>query len=266
VRLVVVGALGRMGGAAIRAVQITEGVELVGALVRKGSPYVGCDASSAAQCDTSSGLLLSDEPEPLFSQADAVIDFTSPTSSADFAQLSAKAAIVHVIGTTAITGVEAEIIAEASQHIPIVKSNNMSLGANLVAALVRQTAAILDDSFDVEILEMHHRNKKDAPSGTALALGQAVARGRGASSINRTVHGEETPGPRKRGDVGFATMRGGTVIGEHHVLFAGEAEVIEIAHKVSDRMVFALGAVIAAKWAFGKPAGLYSMGDVLGIL
>ena len=172
---------------------------------------------------------------------------------------------MHVVGTTGCSAEDDAKIAAAARHATIVKSGNMSLGVNLLAVLVEQAARALGEEFDIEILEMHHRHKVDAPSGTALLLGAAAAEGR---DIDLPAHSVRTrdghTGARKRGDIGFATLRGGSVVGEHSVLLAGEGEVIELSHKATDRAIFARGAVHAALWLKGKPPGLYSMAEVLG--
>ncbi len=171
-----------------------------------------------------------------------------------------------MIGTTGLTGENDELIAQAARRAVIVKSGNMSLGVNLLAALVRRVASTLDDEFDVEILEMHHSKKVDAPSGTALMLGDAAAAGRAIDLGQRSVRGRDGhTGARCAGDIGFASLRGGSVVGDHTVIFAGPAERIELVHKAEDRMIFARGAVRAALWARGRPPGLYSMADVLGL-
>lgn len=264
-RLVIVGAGGRMGRTLIRAVAEAPDLALAGAIEPQGSALVGQDAGVLAGLPPL-GVTVTDDALPLFAAAEGVIDFTVPTASVGFAELAAQARIVHVIGTTGCSPEEDAKIAAAARHATIVKSGNMSLGVNLLAALVKRVAATLDDSFDIEIVEMHHNRKIDAPSGTALLLGQAAARGRGVEIGTQGVfarHG--ITGARKAGEIGFAALRGGTVVGEHNVIFAGTAERIELAHKAEDRMVFARGALAAARWARGRKPGLYSMADVLGL-
>ncbi len=264
-RLVVVGASGRMGRTLVRAIAEAPDLALAGAVEPADSPHLGADAGTLAGLPPL-GVTLSDDALPLFAAAEGVVDFTVPAASVRFAALAAQARIVHVIGTTGFSEVEQAAIEAAARHAAVVKSGNMSLGVNLLAALVKRVAATLDEGFDIEVLEMHHNRKVDAPSGTALLLGEAAAAGRGVTLAENGVfarHG--ITGARKPGDIGFATLRGGTVVGEHSVIFAGPAERIEFAHKAEDRMIFARGALAAARWARGRKPGLYSMTDVLGL-
>jgi 4-hydroxy-tetrahydrodipicolinate reductase len=203
---------------------------------------------------------------PLLASADGLIEFTIPAVTLAFAELTAAAGLVHVIGTTGHSDEEQAVIATAASRAIIVKSGNMSLGVNLLTALVKRVAKTLDDSYDVEILEMHHNKKIDAPSGTALMLGRAAAAGRGIDLSKHSVRGRDgITGVRGAGDIGFASLRGGTNVGEHRVIFAGPAESIELTHRAEDRLIFARGALHAALWARGKKPGLYSMADVLGL-
>jgi 4-hydroxy-tetrahydrodipicolinate reductase len=262
--LIVVGAAGRMGRTLVRVIAETQGAVLAGAVEQAGSPELGKDSGLLAGLGAN-GITLTDDPLPLFAKADGVLDFTAPKATIAFAELAAQARIVHVVGTTGLSGEDDKKLAAAARHAVLVKSGNMSLGVNLLAVLVRQAAKALDADFDIEILEMHHRHKVDAPSGTALLLGAAAAEGRGIDLAAHSVRTRDGhTGARKRGDIGFATMRGGSVVGEHLVLLAGEGETIEIAHKATDRAIFARGAVKAALWGQGKKPGLYSMADVLG--
>jgi len=199
-------------------------------------------------------------------KADGIIDFTIPVATSSFAALAAKSGKVHIIGTTGLTEADEAKIKDAAKTAVIVKSGNMSLGVNLLAALTKRVAKTLDSSFDIEILEMHHNQKVDAPSGTALLLGRAAAEGRGIDLDKQKVASREGhTGARRAGDIGFAALRGGTVVGEHSVIFAGPAERIELTHKAEDRMIFARGALYAALWARTQKPGLYSMMDVLGL-
>jgi 4-hydroxy-tetrahydrodipicolinate reductase len=212
------------------------------------------------------GVKLTDDPLTAFAKTDGVIDFTLPQASLAFTALAAQARIVHVCGTTGFAADDLPKFEAASRHARIVKSGNMSLGVNLLAALVKRVAATLDESFDIEVLEMHHNRKVDAPSGTALLLGEAAAAGRGVKLADTRVSTRDGhTGARRAGDIGFATLRGGNVIGEHTVMFVGGAERIELSHRAEDRMLFAKGALHAAKWAFHKKPGLYDMADVLGL-
>ena len=210
--------------------------------------------------------MVSDDPRALFATADVVVDFTLPASSVAHAELAGETGTALVIGTTGIDAAQEAAIAAAAAQAPILRAANMSLGVNLLLKLVEQTARALDLAFDIEVVEMHHRHKIDAPSGTALALGQAAAAGRAVNleSVAQRVRDGIT-GPRESGHIGFATLRGGDVAGEHTVVFAGESERLELTHKASNRVIFARGAVTAALWLSGKPPGLYGMGDVLGL-
>jgi 4-hydroxy-tetrahydrodipicolinate reductase len=263
-RLVVAGAAGRMGRTVIKAIAETDGVVLAGALDAPGGPAIGKDAGELAGLSRS-GVVVSADATPL-AEADGVIDFTIPAASVVLAEHCADRGLAHVIGTTGFTPEEEKTIAAAAARACIVKSGNMSLGVNLLAALVRQVARTLDDDFDIEIIEMHHGRKVDAPSGTALLLGAAAAAGRDIGLREHSVRARDGhTGARKRGDIGFAALRGGTVVGEHSVIFAGPHERIELAHKAEDRMIFARGALKAALWARGRKPGLFAMANVLGL-
>jgi len=264
--LVVVGAAGRMGQALIRTIAAVDGVRLAGAIERPGSPQLGRDAGELAGTG-SCGVSITDDPLPVFARADGVLDFTSPAATVEFAGYAAQAGVVHVVGTTGCTADDDARIAAAARHTAIVKSGNMSLGVNLLAVLVEQAARALDPAdFDIEVLEMHHRNKVDAPSGTALLLGGAAAHGRETDLAAESVRVRDGhTGPRRSGSIGFATLRGGTVVGDHSVILAGSGERIVLSHHAEDRTIFARGAVKAALWARGRKPGLYSMRDVLGL-
>jgi 4-hydroxy-tetrahydrodipicolinate reductase len=264
-RLIVVGAAGRMGRTLVRAIAETVGVTLAGAIEREGAVEIGRDAGELAGLGAN-GITLTADALPVFAKADGVLDFTAPTATIAYAELAAQARIVHVIGTTGLSAEDDAKITAAARHAVIVKSGNMSLGVNLLAALVRQAARALDANFDIEVLEMHHRSKVDAPSGTALMLGRAAAEGRGVALDDHAVRVRDgVTGPRKRGDIGFATLRGGSVIGEHSVVFAGDGETVTLSHSASDRALFARGALKAALWGRDKKPGLYAMADVLGL-
>jgi 4-hydroxy-tetrahydrodipicolinate reductase len=265
-KLVVVGAAGRMGQTLIRLLHSMEGVTLHAAVARPGSAFIGKDAGEIAGLGPN-GVIIGDDPLAAFLHADGVLDFTTPATTNEFAALAAQARIVHVIGTTGCSTEDEAKIAAAGRHARIVKSGNMGLGVNLLSVLVEQAARALDPvDWDIEVLEMHHKRKVDAPSGTALLLGEAAARGRGidlAASSVRVRDGHT--GPREVGTIGFATLRGGSVIGEHSVIFAGEGELVTMSHSAGDRSIFARGAIKAALWARDRKPGLYSMLDVLGL-
>ncbi len=264
-RLVVAGAAGRMGRMLVQAIHSTPGAVLVGALERPGSAALGQDAGVLAGVGPS-GVLISGDPLQALSAADGVIDFTAPESTIEMAAIAAQARIVHVIGTTGLNDAHIQALDAAARHGVLVRSGNMSLGVNLLAGLVRKVAATLGEDYDIEIVEMHHRMKVDAPSGTALMLGEAAAQGRGVTLAEKSVRARDGhTGARKSGDIGFATIRGGTVVGDHDAMFAGPGERLILSHRAEDRSVFARGAVRAALWGRGRAPGHYSMADVLGL-
>jgi len=264
-RLIVAGAGGRMGRTLVEAISDTEGAVLVGAVEAPGSAVIGRDTGELAGVGAN-GILVTPRIEPLLAEADGILDFTVPAATVILAAHAARRGLVHVIGTTGLSAEHETVIAAAGSSARIVKSGNMSLGVNLLAALVKRVARTLDEDFDIEILEMHHGRKTDAPSGTALLLGRAAAVGRDIDLDKRAVRIRDGhPGARKSGDIGFASLRGGTVVGEHNVIFAGPYERIELVHKAQDRMIFARGAIKAALWANSRKPGIYSMADVLGL-
>ncbi|MBC2771275.1 4-hydroxy-tetrahydrodipicolinate reductase [Rhizobium sp. AQ_MP] len=265
-KLVVVGAAGRMGKTLIKIISETPGLVLHAAVERTGSAVLGQDAGELAGVPKL-GVAVTDDPLAAFLHADGVIDFTTPASTVEFAALAAQARIVHVIGTTGCLPEHEEKIDAAARHARVVKSGNMSLGVNLLSVLIKQAARALDAAgWDIEVLEMHHKHKVDAPSGTALLLGEAAAEGRGISLADHSVRVRDGhTGPREEGSIGFATLRGGSVIGEHSVLFASEGEIVTLSHSAADRSLFARGALKAATWARDKKPGRYTMLDVLGL-
>jgi len=263
VRIVVAGAAGRMGRVLVRAVAETKGCVLAGAVEAKAHPDLGRDAGTLAGLKPL-GVAVTDDPMPLVTKADAILDFTTPKVSVELAALAAKARIVDVIGTTGFSAEDESRIRAAASAAVIVKSGNMSLGVAVLAALVKQAAKALP-GFDVEIVEMHHRQKADAPSGTALLLGEAAAAARGIALGEHAVrHRDGRTGPRPEGAIGFASLRGGTVVGEHQVILAGAGERLALSHVAEDRSIFARGAVVAALWGQGKQPGLYAVADALG--
>jgi 4-hydroxy-tetrahydrodipicolinate reductase len=264
-RIGILGAGGRMGRALIAAVADTPLARLSGATDRAGSEAIGRDLGVLIGREPV-GVAVTADPVALFSVSDVVIDFTAPAASAHHAALAADHGIALVVGTTGLNGDHQQAIDHAAGRVAVVQAANFSLGVNLLLALTRKVAATLDADFDIEILEMHHRHKVDAPSGTALALGRAAADGRGVDldAVSDRVRDGFT-GARQTGHIGFATLRGGYVIGDHSVIFAANGERLELGHRASDRTVFSRGAVRAALWAAGQPAGHYSMVDVLGL-
>ena len=264
-RLIITGAGGRMGRTLIKAIAGSNELALAGALEDPRSPLIGWDAGHLAGTGEN-GVKLTGDIAPLLNDADGIIDFTAPAATLEYAARAAAAGKVHIIGTTGTSAADDARIADAAKTAIIVKSGNMSLGVNLLAALTRRVAKTLDQVYDIEILEMHHNQKVDAPSGTALMLGRAAAEGRQVDLNQHAVRVRDGhTGAREPGDIGFATLRGGTVVGEHTVMFAGPAERIELTHKAEDRMIFARGALHAALWARKQKPGLYSMMDVLGL-
>jgi 4-hydroxy-tetrahydrodipicolinate reductase len=264
-RLVVTGAAGRMGRTLVKAISETPGVTLAGALERPDAAALGQDAGVLAGLGPL-GVAITDDPLPLLIDADGIVDFSAPAATVELAALAAQARIAHVIGTTGLSAADGDRLCAAARHAAIVRSGNMSLGVNLLAGLVRLAAEALGEEFDIEIVEMHHRNKVDAPSGTALMLGEAAAAGRGIELKGNSERGRDgLTGARRKGAIGFASLRGGGVIGDHSVLFAGDGERITLSHQAEDRALFARGALKAALWARGQKPGLYAMSDVLGL-
>jgi 4-hydroxy-tetrahydrodipicolinate reductase len=264
IRIAVAGASGRMGRTLIRGISENQDMKLAFALERPGHSALGSDAGVLAGLPPNS-IAVTDDSLAALAACDAMLDFTTPSASALLSELAAQARIVHVIGTTGFSDEELGRLKASARHAVIVKSGNMSLGVNLLAALVREAARALP-GYDIEILEMHHRMKVDAPSGTALLLGEAAAQGRDIALNDHALRGRDgQTGPRPDGAIGFASLRAGTVVGDHMVVLAGPSERIELIHRAEDRMIFAKGALAAARWGQGKKPGLYSMSDVLGL-
>src|SRR6478735_8723217 len=264
-RLIVAGAGGRMGRALVRVISETPGAVLSGALEVPGSDLLGKDAGVLAGLPANDVKLSADLWE-LSKNADGVVDFTVPAATIANVAIAAQRGLVHVIGTTGLSSSDDAVIRSVTSRAIVVQSGNMSLGVNLLAALVRRVAKSLDENFDIEILEMHHRAKVDAPSGTAFLLGEAAAAGRDVDLHARSARGRDgVTGARRPGDIGFASLRGGTAAGDHSVSFLGPFERLTLSHHAEDRMLFAHGALKAALWAHGKKPGHYSMADVLGL-
>ena len=264
-KLGVIGAGGRMGQAVIQQIKHSDGVVLAAACDHPDSEAIGQDAGELAGVGHS-GIEIGDSPENVFNVATSVIEFSSPGSSIKNALIAAERGAVHVIGTTGLSGSEEDTLAKAGEKARVVYAPNMSVAVNILFAITRQVASILDEDFDIEIVEMHHRNKLDAPSGTALGLGRAAAEGRQVDFVTKAVLSREgQTGQRNTGDIGFATLRGGDVTGDHTVVFAAEGERLELSHKASSRAIFSRGAVRAARWAQDQAPGVYTMADVLGL-
>ena len=262
-KVAIAGAGGKMGAANIRAAAATPGITVVAALDRPGAPAIGKDAGELAGLEAL-GVSITDDVAAALAGAEAIIDFTAPANSVALAKEAAKRGLVHVVGTTGCSEADDAAIRAAASAARIVKAGNFSLGVNVLLGLVKQAAAALP-GFDIEILEMHHNKKVDAPSGTALMLGEAAARGRNLDLKTHSVRVRDGhTGPREEGSIGFATLRGGNVIGEHRVILAGPSERIELNHIADNRALFAEGAVRAALWARSQRPGFYSMADVLG--
>ncbi|MDG1281942.1 MAG: 4-hydroxy-tetrahydrodipicolinate reductase [Pseudorhodobacter sp.] len=263
--IVITGASGRMGQMLIKTVLASDKARLVGCIEREGHPWVGRDVG-ACMGGADIGVTVTDDALEAFAKAQAVIDFTAPAATVAFAALAAQARAVHVIGTTGLEEAHLTKLRAAARHAVIVRAGNMSLGVNLLVRLTQKVAAALDEDWDIEVVEAHHRMKVDAPSGTALMLGEAAAEGRGVSLAEVRDSGRDgITGARKRGDIGFAAIRGGDVVGEHDVIFAADGERIVLRHLATDRAIFARGALKAALWGQSAKPGEYDMMDVLGL-
>ena len=265
VGIAVMGASGRMGQMLIDTIMASDKAHLAGVTVRPGHAWIGRDLGEAMG-KAPTGVRVADDPLEVIVTAQAVIDFTTPAATLAHAQLTAQARCVHVIGTTGLSDSDIAALDAAARHAVIVRAGNMSLGVNILTRLAQQVAQALDADFDVEIIEAHHRHKVDATSGTALMLGEAVARGRGVDLADVSDRSRDgMTGERKRGDIGFAALRGGDIVGEHDVIFAGAGERIVLRHVATDRGIFARGALRAALWGQGQAPGHYAMLDVLGL-
>jgi len=263
--IVVTGASGRMGQMLIRLIQDSAKARLAGAIEREGHDWVGRDLGEAMG-GAANGVLVTDDPLVAFSGAQAVIDFTAPDATVAFAKLAAQARLTHVIGTTGMGADHIAALKPCARHAVIVRAGNMSLGVNLLTQLTKKVAAALDTDWDIEVIEAHHNKKVDAPSGTALMLGEAAAEGRGVDLAEHRESGRDgMTGARAKGAIGFSAIRGGDIVGEHDVLFAGQGERIVLRHIATDRAIFARGALKAALWGQDKAPGEYDMLDVLGL-
>ncbi|MFV0492885.1 MAG: 4-hydroxy-tetrahydrodipicolinate reductase [Pseudorhodobacter sp.] len=263
--IVITGTSGRMGQMLVRTVIASPRVRLAGCVERAGHGWIGRDIGEAMG-GAALGVTVTDDPLEAFAHAQAVIDFTAPAATVEFAALAAQARAVHVIGTTGMEEGDLARVSAAARHAVIVRAGNMSLGVNLLVRLTQKVAAALDEDWDIEVVEAHHRMKVDAPSGTALMLGEAAAEGRGESlAALRNPAREGITGARRNGSIGFSAIRGGDVVGEHDVIFAADGERIVLRHLATDRAIFARGALKAALWGQGQKPGEYDMMDVLGL-
>lgn len=262
---VVTGVSGRMGQMLVEEVLTHGGLRLAGAVERAGHAWIGEDLGEAMG-RSALGVTVLDDPLEAFRSADIILDFTAPAATLGFAEIAAQARAVHVIGTTGLSDDDIAALEPASRHSVQIRAGNMSLGVNLLVSLTRKVAEALDESFDIEIVETHHRHKVDAPSGTALMLGEAAAEGRGRNLADIAERGRDgITGARSSGAIGFASLRCGDVVGDHEVIFAGEGERIVLGHFASDRRIFAKGALKAGLWGLGRAPGRYNMADVLGL-
>lgn len=263
--ITVTGASGRMGQMLIRSITAHPGARLAGCIERSGHDWIGRDIGTCMG-GAALGVLVTDDPLEAFAQSQAVIDFTAPAATVEFAALAAQARAVHVIGTTGLELADHAKLDLAAHHAVIIQAGNMSLGVNLLTRLTQKVAAALDADWDIEIIEAHHNRKVDAPSGTALMLGEAAAAGRGIALADHMDSGRHgITGARKPGDIGFSAIRGGDIVGEHDVLFAAAGERIVLRHIATDRTIFARGALKAALWGQSQKPGRYDMMDVLGL-
>ncbi len=261
----IVGASGRMGHTLINLVNAHDALNLVGATDHAQSKFIGADVGDMMN-GKAIGVKIQSDPLDAFQDAKAIIDFSIPQATLINAEFAAQARIAHIIGTTGLAEGDFKALQAASRHATIIQSGNMSLGVNLLASLARQTAAALGEEFDIEIVESHHHHKVDAPSGTALLLGEAAATGRGVELSDVSDRGRDgITGARKQGDIGFSAIRGGDIVGEHDVMFLGDGERIVLRHIATDRKLFAQGALRAALWSKDKGPGYFNMEDVLGL-
>lgn len=263
--IVVTGASGRMGQMLVRGITESEKHRLVGCVERAGHAWIGQDIGICLG-GAALGIKVTDDPLEAFALAQAVIDFTAPAATVEFAALAAQARAVHVVGTTGMDAQHHAKLDAAARHAVVVQAGNMSLGVNLLARLTQKVAAALDEDWDIEIIEAHHRKKVDAPSGTALMFGHAAATGRGVDFEAAKVSGRDgITGARARGTIGFSAIRGGDIVGEHDIMFAADGERVVIRHIATDRSVFVRGALKAVLWGMNQKPGRYDMMDVLGI-
>lgn len=264
VRIAVAGASGRMGRLVLEQVLAAEDVTLAGALEHPGSPEVGSDAGALLGRPT--GVRITGDPRVALASADVVIDFSSPSATAGVLEAAAAQGVACVVGTTGLDGAAVAAIEFAAARVPVVAAPNMSLGVQVLAHVLGEALRLLGAGFDVEVVEAHHREKKDAPSGTALRLVEVAARARGLSMSEDLRHGRQgASAKRTPSEIGVHAVRGGDIVGDHTVILAGLGERVELTHRATSRAVFASGALRAARWVVGRAPGRYGIGDVLGI-
>lgn len=264
-KIAITGVSGRMGRMLVDTIDGSEAAEVVAAVERTGHEWIGQDLGKVMG-GTVRDVLVTDNIETALSNAEAMIDFTAPQATIAFAKAAARTGAIHVIGTTGMTAAEIAQLETPAKDAVLVRAGNMSLGVNLLVQLTKRVAAALDEDYDIEVIEAHHNQKVDAPSGTALMLGEAAAEGRGVQLDDVSDRGRDgITGARQKGDIGFVSVRGGDIVGEHDVMFAAAGERITLRHVASDRSVFARGALKAALWARGRAPGAYDMLDVLGL-
>ncbi|MCY4541210.1 MAG: 4-hydroxy-tetrahydrodipicolinate reductase [Rhodobacteraceae bacterium] len=264
-RMGIVGVSGRMGQVLMSLVERSDRMVLGGVTEHSGHAWIGQGLAEVTASSTA-GLAVSDDPRNAFADVDAIVDFSAPRATVANAEVASELQCVHVIGTTGLSESDLDRISRCARKTAIVRAGNMSLGVNLLVGLAEQVARALDSDFDIEVVEAHHRYKVDAPSGTALMLGEAAAAGRGVDLSDVEDRGRDgLTGARRRGAIGFSAIRGGTVVGEHDISFSGDGERLILRHVAYDREIYGNGALKAALWALGKPPGEYTMRDVLGI-
>ena len=264
-KIAIIGAAGRMGRTLIRLISAADDISLSGAATEPGDALIGADAGLGANV-RSLGVAITDNLDTALAEAQVAIDFTLPAAAEANIEACVNRNVALVMGTTGLSAEQQSALAEAGQRIGVVYGRNMSIGVTVLTDLVRRATAALGSDYDVEVIEAHHRKKLDAPSGTALQLGEAVADERGTTLAESAIfdrHGLDSP--RRPGSIGFASVRAGSIVGDHAVMFATDEEIIELKHRALDRQVFARGALRAARWVIGRPRGLYSMNDVLGL-
>ncbi len=267
IKIALAGSTGRMGRAIIREIAQESDMQLVCALGNRGSQNIGCDAGELAGIEPLGvAVTVAPNPQTHLGDMDILIDFTRPNALAAHLKICREISIPMVIGTTGLSAQQNQAMSSLSEMIPVMVASNTSVAVNLCASLVETASRVLRDKFDIEVIEAHHKHKVDAPSGTALLLAEAAASAQGLDLLNCGVFAREgQAGERQPGSIGFSTIRGGDIAGEHTVMFIGEHERIEITHRATNRRIFAVGALRAARWLVNQEKGLYSMQDMLDL-